>query len=85
MKEGLDSDSCVKVGSGPHGEDQLERLLLEVYLVELHDGQSHSRCVLAHLLPILALPVVMREDAFIGLEVFQHGGNVPFVIALSKK
>ena len=85
MKDSLDADSCVKVASGPHGEDQLERLLLEVYLVELHDGQSHSRCVLAHLLPILALPVVMREDVLIGLEVFQHGGNVPFVIALSKK
>lgn len=85
MKESLDSDSCVVVANCPHREDQLERLLLEVDLVELQDGQGHPRCMLAHLLPAVALPVVMREDVFIGLEIFEHGGDVLIVIGLSEK
>jgi hypothetical protein len=83
--ENLDSDSCVKVANGPESEDQLERFLLDVYLVELHDSQCHPGCMLTHFLSILALPVVMREDVFIGLEIFQHGGNISFVVSLSKK
>lgn len=85
MLKNLDSDSCVKVANGPEGEDQPERLLLEVYLVELHDRQGHPGCMLTHLLSTLALPVVMCEDVFIGLEIFQHGGNAPFVVTLPKK